>query len=650
MSDLEEKEYRVKYFPPTDLAYGLRIEKIEQIYQNKELQTIKDINDAIEFYNFYRYFHDDGIIWKKWSTEQTEVFKKLTEDLKTKTFKYIASLNDSTFISSMDIIEFEYIDDLINLLQNTKFQNISSEAISEILDKNESFIFHAVKNEKFVNHYGDVIKQYLIEKNAAEIIITAEDSKNNDTISKTFIPKCLSENERNIIIENYINSDNVNQNYLSILISIPFEKKLPVPIIVAAQKKLQKCEEELISTAGKICTFTLHFERNQKEKVIISSKQPLTTDISYSLDWILNNLTYDSILYNFVDMFCFVDGQYRIMTMNKPIDSGLIDSLSMLKNNKIYHKNIIFDYFEGLLNNELNLYRTILMHKGIYLETMIESFFSEFLTQNYKLPKITTHLSTENKSYLEKCHELVTNFDIICKQFYHFAKYKTIDKELLQADNTPVKIENIPSLVKNKYAHGSGNNYKGMVYNLFSNQCLLNYISSRKIQSECFYDLLQKETVYKSDYPEYEHRVIEELAKWNLINIDVEGKLSIKNHNRVLVLRELYRNEFLNFNRFDDEMKSEILEMQKLELIEFENTLLSEQEAAYINYYLNETFPNGPKLRNKYAHGIEYLEDDEKVHYNNYIILLRLLILLVLKINDDVCLYHQENNKIVYES
>ena len=189
-----------------------------------------------------------------------------------------------------------------------------------------------------------------------------------------------------------------------------------------------------------------------------------------------------------------------------------------------------------------------------------------------------------------------------------------------------------------------------MVYNLFSNQCLLNYISSRKIQSECFYDLLQKETVYKSDYPEYEHRVIEELAKWNLINIDVDGKLSIKNHNRVLVLRVLYRNEFLNFNRFDDEMKSEILEMQKLELIEFENTLLSEQESAYINYYLNETFPNGPKLRNKYAHGIEYLEDDEKVHYNNYIILLRLLILLVLKINDDVCLYHQVENKIVYES
>ena len=631
MSDLQEKEYRVKYFPPNDFACGLKIEKIEQIYKNKDLQIIHDINDAIEFYNLYLYFHNDDLIWKKWSKQQVDVFKSFTEELKTESLKYIVSLNDS-------------IDDFINLIQQCNYNNISGKAISAILEKNNSFIYHALKNEKFVNHYGDVIKQYMIKNNSAELIIEAEDSKNNDTIVKSYIPKCLSEEERNFIIKNYINSDNINQNYLNLLISIPFEKKIPVPIIVAANKKLQECNQELLSSAGKICTFTLHFENNQQEKVIIKNHHALTTDISFSLDWINNNLSYDAILYNFVDMFCFVDGQYRIITMNKPIDSGVIDSLSMLKNNKIYHKNIIFDYFDGLLNNELNLYRAVLLNKGIYLETLIETFFSDFLPKNYNLPKITTHLSIENKSYLEKCHELVTNFDIICKQFFHFAKYQTIDKELLQADNNPVRIENIPSLVINKYAHGCGNNYKGMIYHLFSTQCLLNYISSRKVQYECFYDLLQKETVYKSDYPEYEYRVIDELAKWDLIEIAGDGKLLIKNHNRVLILRELYRNEFLNFNRFDDEMKNEILEMQKLGLIEFENTLFAKQEAAYLNYFLNETFPNGPKLRNKYAHGIEYLENDEKVHYNNYIILMRLLILLVLKINDDVCLYYKKEH------
>jgi hypothetical protein len=88
---------------------------------------------------------------------------------------------------------------------------------------------------------------------------------------------------------------------------------------------------------------------------------------------------------------------------------------------------------------------------------------------------------------------------------------------------------------------------------------------------------------YKHDYPEYEHSTLEELKKWDLIEIDDNGLISLKNLNRIFILRDLYRNQFSNFNRFDEELKAEILEMEKLGLIEFENTLLSKEEAAYIN-------------------------------------------------------------------
>lgn len=637
-------EHRVKYFPISDLMCGYNIEKIEKLYDSQSF-SIANINDAMEFYNFYLYFHDSNLSWKKWSKIQVEEFKKFSEELKSCACKYIASLNDSTFIDALKDIEFEYIDDLIYLLEKTSnFHNISESVIEEYLEQNKTFIYHALKNEHFVNHYGSVIKKFLIKNNSAEIIISSEDSKNNETVTRTFIPKCLSENERNTIIENYINSSEVNPNYLTLLISIPFEKKIPIPIIVDAENKLKQENEKLLSSAGRMCSFSLHFEQGQKTKAIITNKGNFSIDISYSLDWIYNNLTYDAILYNFVDMFGFVDGQYRIVNMNKSVNSGLMDSLSMLKNNKIYRKNFIFDFFEGLMNHELYAYRNILLSKGIYLEKMIETFFSEFLPATYNFPIITTHLSIDNKSYLEKCHELVTNIDIICKQFFHFAKYKKIDKALLQADNSPVKIENIPSLLKNKYVRGSGIDYQGITYAMFSNQCLLHYISSMKKQYECFYDLLQEQNVYKSDYPEYEHRTIDELVKWNLISVETDGHIVLKNKNRVLILLDLYRNEFLNFNRFDEDMKKEILTMKELKLIEFENTLLSQHESAYINYYLNETFPNGPKLRNKYAHGIEYLETDEDVHFNNYIILLRLLITLLLKINDDVYLFKSSSD------
>ena len=56
------------------------------------------------------------------------------------------------------------------------------------------------------------------------------------------------------------------------------------------------------------------------------------------------------------------------------------------------------------------------------------------------------------------------------------------------------------------------------------------------------------------------------------------------------------------------------------------------------NYYLNnKRYSNGPSLRNNYAHGkLNYLNEEE--HYNNYIILLRVIIMIILKINEDFCL------------
>ena len=640
------KNYRVKYFPKNDLACGWGIERIEELYRNKDAIVIQDINDVIEYYNLYRYFNDDNLIWKNWTKDQVSVYKDFSQKLKTLAFNFVAKLNDSSFISSMKVIDFDYVDDLLTILQmSTKFRNISPSIIDLILKKNSSFIYHAIKNEAFVNHYGEVICRYLISHNSAEIIITSEDSKNNNTVTRTYLPKCLLEEDRNVILEKYINSTDVNINYLSLLITIPFEKKLPVPLIVCAKNKLKECQNKLFATPGKTYSFSIRFDKEQKEKAIFSNTDAFSIEISYSLEWINSHLTYDAILYNFVDMFCFVDGQYRIMNMNKVKGTPLLNLLSMQKNSKLYQKNIIFDFFEGLLNHELFAYRNILLNKGIHLEKMIETFFSDFIVNMYNFPNIKTHLSVDKKSYLEKCHEIVTNIDIICKQFYHFTKYKKIDKELLQVDNNPIKIECIPSLVKNKYIQGCGNNYHGIVHSLFSNQCMLSYYPSNNIQYENFYDLLRNENIFKSGYPEYEYCILEELEKWDLIKIEKTGQIIINNINRLLILKDIYDNQFVNFNRFDEKMKNEMIEMEKLGLIEFVDTLLSRQESAYLNFYLNETYPNGPKLRNKYAHGIEYLEEDENVHFNNYIILLRLLIMLTLKINDDICLYRISENK-----
>ncbi len=76
-------------------------------------------------------------------------------------------------------------------------------------------------------------------------------------------------------------------------------------------------------------------------------------------------------------------------------------------------------------------------------------------------------------------------------------------------------------------------------------------------------------------------------------------------------------------------------------MVKFENTLFTIEERKYLNYYLNKKeFSNGMDLRNKYLHGTNSSSEDEQ--QNDYQILLKLIILIIYKIKDDLNLYETE--------
>lgn len=65
------------------------------------------------------------------------------------------------------------------------------------------------------------------------------------------------------------------------------------------------------------------------------------------------------------------------------------------------------------------------------------------------------------------------------------------------------------------------------------------------------------------------------------------------------------------------------------------------EERRYLNYYLNQKeFSNGLDLRNKYLHGTNSSSEDGQ--NNDYLILLKLIILVIYKIKDDLNLYETE--------
>ena len=69
-----------------------------------------------------------------------------------------------------------------------------------------------------------------------------------------------------------------------------------------------------------------------------------------------------------------------------------------------------------------------------------------------------------------------------------------------------------------------------------------------------------------------------------------------------------------------------------------DNHLLTPSEKDYFSYYLNnEKFTNGPALRNRYMHGAAIGASDAE-HRRAYFRILNLIILLTLKIYEDLSL------------
>ena len=69
-------------------------------------------------------------------------------------------------------------------------------------------------------------------------------------------------------------------------------------------------------------------------------------------------------------------------------------------------------------------------------------------------------------------------------------------------------------------------------------------------------------------------------------------------------------------------------------------TFLSEPEQHYFNYIFNNSeYDNTLDLRNRYAHGTRL--PNAKENEKDYFIILRLLVLIIIKMNEEFCLYEE---------
>ena len=235
---------------------------------------------------------------------------------------------------------------------------------------------------------------------------------------------------------------------------------------------------------------------------------------------------------------------------------------------------------------------------------------------------------------------LAPEFESALKQFKLFVEDGIIDFELLQMSSTPTAIKDIPSLNDKKYIYFNEKNETmvGCTNLFFSDQTLLAYLEPyREEKYHTFFDLIANERVKFSNYEDHQKAQLTYLIDNGFISIDSNDLIQIINPARVLILKDLNDNEVGSYYHYPADIQQEAQQMEIENIINFESTLFSKPEQAYLNYFLNKSeFTNGLDLRNSYLHGTQAHPDELEKHEYAYFTYLKLLFLAMLKIDDDL--------------
>ena len=640
----------IEYFGREDCLCGWGLAKIETMCIPSYNDV--DINDAIEYYQIHRYFKD-GVRLKTWTDNQYTLYSEKSKKLYGMSNRFFNSLNNENIENEFGKVEFNYINAFWEMFNSVKlYKKISESTFDRMIHSERIGIHKILEMEKIPKRYGNSLRQYLLEhKQCIGILIQVYEQDYTDD-KKLFLPSELTGQDISTFIEEYINSDNVNPNYLNAIFLMQSTDRFPISDEIRLMAKIRyEIEIKKISETGAslLSTISVAISETQQDEFIDSSKGT-NIDLSYSNKWLLETLDYPSIMNNFIYIFEFVD--FRQMRCNHVCFeslSGIIERTMRKKSHRNYPDYYAFKQINGLAMIQMQSYYDFLLRNKIRYEDVLQWVFTEYLQKEFDCSEMRLSMPSEHSTYLEKCQNICAAMEMLIKQFSQYVEKKNIDFELLAISSGSPKYGQIPSLVEKKYIYGKGKGFNYIKHLLFSDQCLLHYVKrihDNKKSYRCFYDLLNNEIVYKTDYNERFYGDLDFLIKHDLITISNDGIITIGNMYKVLIVKDLYYNEVISRWHYPESFQPFFEEWIECDLLCEKSTLLTEPESKYFNYILNHSeFCNGLDLRNRYSHGNGQIISDEKEHIQNYNVLLRLMTILAIKINDDFCLFDEINNK-----
>lgn len=633
---------RIKFYSKYDGAGFSNLEKAEEILTNFDQSKDYNINDIIEFYEIKQYI-DCEVYLPKWTPEEIDNYKSISKKMWTVIVRSLQKINDSNLLELFESLECWTIEDSFwELMENVSaYKQISNTAFNYLITNCKVNVRAILYNEKTVRKFATELRYFLLlYEETAELLLAQYVEKHNREWQYLHFPKSLSLKDKEDIISRYLDSESPNLNYVSLVLNT---KKLEhLEISVKTRRKAKIVEERL---SEEIFNQGSMYKRGVE--IIFSDIQDVP--FKYSVSDNIEHFSYSTeIIFKidhpsyylslFKSLFKYLDGQCGISLVNKQSELNIFETIFMSSKFE-YKKGMQFTRNDHLSISQLYLFENELTKKrGINIEHLIHYYITKHIETQFGLEGFRFNLPTAGASYLERIRMLLAEYDSFLRQYKLYSEDGEIDFGLFEMSTETYSFSQIPSFIDKKYCYLKSEGLSSVIRMFFSDQSGLYYVESFKDkQYSCLHDLILLENVPYENFSAYQKTGINHLINSHFLHIDENSFVRFCDTDQIFILKQLYLKGVLSYWHYDIDCREIIDDMITEGSLCTESTLFNKLECDYFNYYLNDReFTNGLKLRNRFAHGTN--SDSESEIKNMYYILLRIIVLTVLKIDNDLVL------------
>lgn len=639
MTERQFNEDRVVVYPKSSWVDTRSISRCTEILKSCDTSLYSDINDAVELHEC-----------KKLVEMLPEHFGNVTNiqaassKAAAKAYASASQLLNQIGLSNLyEQIEIQYADQFWDLLEASNgLKSLAELSVTELLQKHPHLISTFIHRPQIIKCFDSVITQSMIEnpEQSARAIIRAFGAE-SDSTDKALLPKTLTNDAKDKIMQAYLEGSQPNLNLVHVLAHWPVIANSAyspsAKVKVAAERKEKELTESLFDEhPGIEYGIGVRFDEDQVPCLDILG-QPRNPIFSYSKKWLTEFRDPATILNNFVYVFQFVSRHGLLCMPSNPHLIPVLIQIIGTTSKKEYaaHDHLFFVHDSRCVATTAG-YSALLRPFGTSIEAALDWYYTTYLKEELEVASLNIGLPSSNTSFFEKCTMIGPAIERAVKAYTRLVEDGEIDTALIKHMRFG-DFKQIPSFITRKYAC-EGAQFGLYANSLFSDQSPLFTLTPPDLKHECTdaFTLLYKQDLSRSDFHEFQQECLDKLIELNLLEV-LDG-CYLKPTTAALLLKKIWEEGALTVYSLPNEVNQEIQKLVDVRCLQYVDSLLTPMEADYMSFVFNyREFSNALALRNTYDHGSDFIDDPNAPQYiSDYYHLLNILISLTLKINDEL--------------